>query len=260
VNTWVREQKGANEKLGNKIREQSKAIVQLSSEKDGTQEQSDLVSKENKKLLQELDERRIDYDKFKALQSHSAHQQVLLHQLRNRLEEHENEQDMELKEKLTTIEDLHVRLKNNVDSVQQLNQQLSNLQKENLKSRADLERELATRQTLQLQVESKDQVISTLKAQLEAKGVKAIITETPTSSPRKVSHSPSREPLSRSLLGTALEETAASDQPDLDKNYWISRVGELSVQLQQSSEYWSDKVRDLQGQLETKTKAQPLAS
>ena len=59
---------------------------------------------------------------------------------------------MELKEKLTTIEDLHVRLKNNVDSVQQLNQQLSNLQKENLKSRADLERELATRQTLQLQV------------------------------------------------------------------------------------------------------------
>ena len=34
VNTWVREQKGANEKLGNKIREQSKAIVQLSSEKE----------------------------------------------------------------------------------------------------------------------------------------------------------------------------------------------------------------------------------
>ena len=53
------------------------------------QEQADLVSKDNKKLLNELDERKIDYDKFKALQSHSAHQQVLLHQLRNRLEEHE---------------------------------------------------------------------------------------------------------------------------------------------------------------------------
>ena len=133
-----------------------------------------------------------------------------------------NEQDFELKEKLTTIEDLHVRLKNNVESVQHLNQQLSVLQKENLKARADLERELATRQTLQLQVkhssaetilwikrvvfwrllyvymynfqvESKDQVISTLKAQLEAKGVKAIITETPTSSPRKSSQSPTKD-------------------------------------------------------------------
>lgn len=34
VNTWVREQKQANEKLGNKIREQSKAIVQLATEKE----------------------------------------------------------------------------------------------------------------------------------------------------------------------------------------------------------------------------------
>ena len=34
VNTWVREQKQANEKLGNKIREQSKAIMALSSEKE----------------------------------------------------------------------------------------------------------------------------------------------------------------------------------------------------------------------------------
>ena len=41
------------------------------------------------RLQGELDERKLDVDKFKALQSHSTHQQMLLHQLRNRLEEHE---------------------------------------------------------------------------------------------------------------------------------------------------------------------------
>jgi len=46
------------------------------------------------------------------------------------------------------------------------------LQKENVKIRADLERELTARQTLQLQVESKEQVINSLKAQLEASGVR----------------------------------------------------------------------------------------
>ena len=53
------------------------------------QEELELVKKDNRRQQTELDDKRIDYDKFKALQSHSAHQQVLLHQLRNRLEEHE---------------------------------------------------------------------------------------------------------------------------------------------------------------------------
>ena len=62
------------------------------------------------------------------------------------------DQDSELKEKLATIDDLHTRLKSNVDSVQHLNQQLQKLQRENTTMRADLERELGSRQTLQLQV------------------------------------------------------------------------------------------------------------
>ena len=53
------------------------------------QEEVELVKKENRRLQGELDERKLDVDKFKALQSHSTHQQMLLHQLRNRLEEHE---------------------------------------------------------------------------------------------------------------------------------------------------------------------------
>lgn len=81
------------------------------------------------------------------------------------------------------------------------------------------------------------------------------------------------------------------DPASLDKDYWISRVGEvsttftvlkhqserilysngmkvilslqLSLQLQQSSEYWTDKVKDLNLQLEkqkrTPTKHQAMA-
>ena len=65
-----------------------------------------------------------------------------------------NDQDQEIKEKLATIEDLHSRLKSNVDSVQHLNTQLTSLQKENLKIRSDLEREVSSRQTYQMQVKN----------------------------------------------------------------------------------------------------------
>ena len=54
----------------------------------------------------------------------------------------------------------------------------------------------------------------------------------------------------RSAINGALAETGVSDPNALDKSYWIQRVGELSVQLQQSSDYWSEKVRGLSTQLE----------
>ena len=50
--------------------------------------------------------------------------QAVLQQLRNRLEQHENEQDNELKHKISTIEDLHTRLKSNVEAVHDLNTQV----------------------------------------------------------------------------------------------------------------------------------------
>ena len=49
------------------------------------------------------------------------------------------------------------------------NLQLSSLQKDNHRLRSDLEREIATRQTLELQIESKEQTINSLKTQLETK-------------------------------------------------------------------------------------------
>ncbi|KAK2191328.1 hypothetical protein NP493_54g04036 [Ridgeia piscesae] len=264
VNTWVREQKRANEKLGNKIRDQSKGIVQLSTEKDQLQEQIVLLQKENKKLMSELDEKRIDYDKFRALQSHSSHQQVLLHQLKNRLEELEGEQDVEVKQKLTAIDGLQTRLKTSVDAVQTLSQQLSSLQKEKLRLRADLERQATASQTLKLQVEGKNQLVNSLKAQLASlRGQPPYSpdSQSPQShTPRSSSHScssprcatpglPNNQPTelsSEQLMNRALVESGIANPDAVDKNYWISRVGQLSHQLQESSEYWADKVQQLQ--------------
>lgn len=52
-------------------------------------EQINKYQKQNNKMKIELDERRNEAERFKALQNHSSHQQVLLNQLRSRLEEHE---------------------------------------------------------------------------------------------------------------------------------------------------------------------------
>ena len=52
-------------------------------------EQITKYQKQSNKMKIELDERRNEAERFKALQNHSSHQQVLLNQLRSRLEEHE---------------------------------------------------------------------------------------------------------------------------------------------------------------------------
>ncbi|XP_062613772.1 golgin subfamily A member 5-like isoform X2 [Saccostrea cucullata] len=243
VNTWVQEQK-----------EQSKAIMTLTSEKEQLLDQVAQLQKQSNKMKIELEERRDESDRFKALQNHSSHQQVILNQLRSRLEDHEHDQDQEVQSKIATIEDLHSRLKLNIDNIQQLNQQLSTLQKENHRLRNDLDREISSRQTLELQVESKDQTISSLKSQLDAK--RHLLIEN--SSPLKDFDKPDdkKDKILRGgvidkqrAYGKGLEDAGISDPHALDKNYWIQRVGELSIQLQQSSEYWADKVRELSGQL-----------
>ena len=50
----------------------------------------------------------------------------MLEQMKARLEDHETEQAEELQEKTGIIEDLHARLKSNVTTIQQLNQQVLN--------------------------------------------------------------------------------------------------------------------------------------
>jgi hypothetical protein len=61
----------------------------LTTEKEHLMDQVATLQKQNNRFRNELDDRRIDSEKLKALQSHSSHQQMLLNQLKNRLEEHE---------------------------------------------------------------------------------------------------------------------------------------------------------------------------
>ena len=71
--------------------------------------------------------------------------------------------------------------------------QLSSLQKDNQRLRVDLEREITARQTLELQVESKEQTINSLKSQLEAKKHLLIEHSSPLKDPdRAVSYVPQK--------------------------------------------------------------------
>ncbi|KAK3562218.1 hypothetical protein QTP86_030549, partial [Hemibagrus guttatus] len=74
VNQWVKEQKQANEKLGLKIREQSKKIIHLTSEKDHLQENVEKLQAEIRRLRAELDEQRMEAGRYKVFQSPSASQ------------------------------------------------------------------------------------------------------------------------------------------------------------------------------------------
>ncbi|XP_067932681.1 interaptin-like [Watersipora subatra] len=237
VNGWVDEQKRANEKLASKLREQSDTIRHLQSEKKTLTE--DLQSAVNKtRQLEALNaELRTEQLKLQSLQDHSSRQQTLLRQLQQKLEEYEQAQDADLQSKLATIDDLQRQLQINTDNSNLLNSQISMLQKQNSQIRADLEREVANRHTLEATIDQKDDMIRTLRGQSASlRGSISTRTRSPTRA-----RSPSRN-------GSINEDSTSS----LDKSYWIQRVGELSMQLQQSSEYWSEKVGNLQAQLENK--------
>ncbi|EDO49210.1 predicted protein [Nematostella vectensis] len=239
VNSWVQEQKHGNDRLAGKLREQSAQITALQGEKDRLSDTTSALQKENAALKSELEERRLEGERLKSLQSHSAQQQVLLHQLRNRLSDFENEQDADAANKAHTIDDLHERLKVNVDTIQQLNQQLSALNKDNLRQRHLLDRESAMRKSLQMQVEARDQTIQALKAQSDSKRFSDIpIRDTELISDNfhvngdsyidKGLSKPVQKDKIRSIMKKEIEKAGVNDPQVLDKSYWIQRVGEIN--------------------------------
>ena len=121
---WLVGFRQANEKLASKIREQSRAIVSLTAEKDHLTEQVERYQRNYETASADLEDKKIEVAKYKELQTHSTQQQVMLEQMKARLEDHETEQAEELQEKSGIIEDLHARLKSNVGTIQQLNQQV----------------------------------------------------------------------------------------------------------------------------------------
>ncbi|XP_008118816.2 polyamine-modulated factor 1-binding protein 1 isoform X1 [Anolis carolinensis] len=69
VSQWVTEQKKVNEKLGCKIRDQIKHMAQLTGERDHLQGLTQRLEQENKRLKNEVDERRIECERLKAFRS-----------------------------------------------------------------------------------------------------------------------------------------------------------------------------------------------
>ncbi|XP_072836863.2 polyamine-modulated factor 1-binding protein 1 isoform X1 [Pogona vitticeps] len=67
VSQWVKEQKQVNEKLGHKIRDQIKQVAQLTGVRDHLHGLVERLQQENKQLKNEVDERRIECERLKAL-------------------------------------------------------------------------------------------------------------------------------------------------------------------------------------------------
>jgi len=75
------------------------------------------------------------------------------------VKEYEARMAVEGSEGCRAVEELQARLRQNVESMQILNCQVNSLQRENMGVKECLEKERAARQTLQLQLESKNQFI-----------------------------------------------------------------------------------------------------
>ncbi|XP_019391663.1 PREDICTED: polyamine-modulated factor 1-binding protein 1 [Crocodylus porosus] len=81
VQQWATEQKRANERLGQKLREQSKQLVRLTGEREHLQEVLAQLQQQNKRLAAAAEQHRITCERFRALQGRSVDAGALLHWL-----------------------------------------------------------------------------------------------------------------------------------------------------------------------------------
>ncbi|XP_069477339.1 polyamine-modulated factor 1-binding protein 1-like isoform X2 [Ambystoma mexicanum] len=258
VNQWIKEQTLANENLGEKFREQNKHLIQLAAEKDHMQEIKDALTKEIKKLNAEYEETKIENEQLKAFRTRSANQEALLSQLRGQLEVQEHEQTSLMTEKMAAMEDMHTRLRTNIESIHLLNEQLNTLSNENVQLKQRWEDERRQCQQLDLQLKTCSRTISNLQIQLEdGRRDAGLMTNEHRDAPACTLGSSSAlcsgaesEPTGLlrafqmdALTQQDLEQTRG--EASMDKSYWIQRVGELSTELQESTEYWTGRMNQL---------------
>lgn len=164
VNQWVSEQRSNSEKLAAKIREQAAALMKMGQEREKFVSDREIMQQQIRKLSQDLDQSALDKEKIKALQNHLNQQQALLHQLQTRLKDYETKIFVSSTEGNKTIEELQSRIRSNIESIQMLTNQVNSLQRENLIQREQLEKEVTRRQTLQMQLETKTQLINSFNS------------------------------------------------------------------------------------------------
>ncbi|XP_061093390.1 nuclear mitotic apparatus protein 1-like isoform X1 [Conger conger] len=258
VNRWIREQKMANEGLAGKIKEQNKLLTIVSAEKDHLQETKDAMEVDLRKQRAVIDENKKEIGHLKAIHSHSANQQALLNQLRGRLEVEEIERESLMTRNLCQIEGMQARLKANMESITLLNEQLSTVSAENAELRRLLEQERAQRRQLEVLLKRPRSPWSPSTGSLSQRLPLTPLRPPPLAQPAAPPRGPSSGPEggeTAALTRGDLEEARMRDSPD--KSYWIQRVGELSAQLQESTEYWSEKMSDLAAEVEHAQFASP---
>ncbi|XP_078541740.1 uncharacterized protein LOC144827230 [Lissotriton helveticus] len=235
-------------------------MIHLAAEKEHLQENKDFLTKEIKKVKSDFEELKIENEQLKVLRSHSANQEALLSQLRDQLEVQEHDQASLLTEKLATMEDMHTRLRANIDSIHLLTQQLNTLSNDNVHLKEQLESEKRRCQQLDLKLETCNQTIFSLQALIKNRQYQDDPKQL--TSPCQEAHSSNPSTFFDLCVGTEREPFGVSRGPQLDtllrrdldkikmddsmdKSYWIQRVGDCSSQLQESTEYYTEKINQL---------------
>ncbi|XP_055737563.1 polyamine-modulated factor 1-binding protein 1-like isoform X4 [Salvelinus fontinalis] len=268
VNRWVKEQRVASESLAAKIRGQNKVLLIISEEKQHLQEANRALEEELRKLGDEGEEKEREMERLKA-------------QVQDRGQQQEEERESFVTTNLSRIQYMQVRLRSNLEAIGLLNKQLSALGGENERLRLQLEEERAERRRVERLIPPTNhrRGTSLLPLSLTHGSSSSLPSLTPSLdrdtgypppashlSPSPFHHSPSHSPSPRpgedSALTRAELSVAGPREPGeaqaVNEAYWVRRVGELSVQLQDRELYWSGRINQLATEIRQTKDASPL--
>ncbi len=104
-----------------------------------------------------------------------------------------------------TVEELQSRMRANLETIQILTHQVNNLQRENQAQKEQLEKEITLRQTFQIQLESKNQIIQAITNSSSTVSMSQELPPSASNSIRRAnsrSGSPSKSKINRSKVCT----------------------------------------------------------
>ncbi|XP_055490495.1 putative leucine-rich repeat-containing protein DDB_G0290503 isoform X3 [Leucoraja erinacea] len=258
VKQWIAEQGIANAILGRKIHEQNQLVSRLTLDNICLKEAIENLNQELKKVKNELEEGKNETEQIRATRNNSARQQTMLNQLRSCQEDQEHEQENLKTEKLAAIEDMHGRLKSSIESIELLHQQLHTLDGEYLKQSRQLKKEQTHRHRLELRSETCGQTILSHGAELKNQRLpgeqvtlpEGAVASDPTTlvnsylGVEQISSSVPHKERGENLTRENLEMPDVTEPIIPDKTFWIQRLGDLSTQLQERTEYWTGKINE----------------
>ncbi|XP_077349037.1 uncharacterized protein LOC143997335 isoform X1 [Lithobates pipiens] len=256
VNQWIKEQKLANENLGEKIREQNQLLAHLTEERENFQKREDA-------LLAVVNNLKVDLEKIKReneqLKETCVEQQELNMELRRQLETQELEHTSLLENNLAATEDMHSKLQTNIKSIHFLNQKLNELGQENGCLQQQLEDGKLRCQQYERHLETCNQTLSNLFAHLKVIQEQRDCLQKQTLNAISCSQNivpplNTRSPMQLQILSQKGIVNGESEElmlkDSLDKSCRTQRMENHSTPLQENTEYWMEKMNDLMLQIQ----------